>query len=724
MTDAPVRPDIDLTDCDREPIHVPQAIQPHGFLLVLDPDSLVVAKGAGPIETLTGQDAWIDRSVADLLGETVARRLKDMVQVEERGFAGRWRASNRLEYDIVVHRAPAAGPMGQPAHLIVEVEQSSQQTRPGVELIARLDAAGAAMERAGTTQAVCEKAAEAFRALTGFDRIMIYRFLEDEAGQVVAEARANTADSFLNHHFPATDIPRQARALYLRNPIRVIPDSRYTPQPLRPVEPGEPSLDMSDAGLRSVSPIHLQYLRNMGVRASASVSIIVDDTLWGLVACHSAAPQLLPYEIRVACTTLARNLARQLKSKADAELYRERVRLRRLEDELIARLPSGGTLEAALAARSDQLIDLVGADGVAIVREGRVAAFGHTPPEAAVTELDQWLGGQPGLRPVSTSALSTVLPQAEAWRAHGSGLLAVRLQGDAPLSILWFRSEILETVRWAGNPSTAIKSGETGALTPRASFEEWSETVAGRARRWSAAAVESVARLRDALADFAAVNQLRSLNQSLQARLSERDLRLEQQQYLMQEVNHRVQNSLTLVSSFLGLQAREQGDGPAAEALQEARRRVRAVSTVHSRLYRGDSTATVDLGRYIGELVVDLGSSMGPDWTKAVETDLAPVCVDGGRAVTIGLILTELIINAQKYAYDGAPGPLGIALSEDEGSFRLAVADQGKGGHKAGKGFGSMMIRSLVDQLGGQLDYRDRKPGLEVVLKARIDPAL
>ena len=724
MTDAAVRPDIDLTDCDREPIHIPQAIQPHGFLLVLDPDSLVAAKGAGAIETLTGRDHWLDRPVAELLGATIARRLQDMVQAEDSGFVGRWRASNRLEYDVVIHRAPAAGPMGQAPHLIVEVEQSSQQTRPGVELIARLDAAGAAMERAGTTQAVCEQAAEAFRALTGFDRIMIYRFLEDEAGQVVAEARAHGADSFLNHHFPATDIPRQARALYLRNPVRVIPDSRYTPQPLRPVEPGEPALDMSDAGLRSVSPIHLQYLRNMGVRASASVSIIVDDALWGLVACHSAAPQLLPYEIRVACTTLARNLARQLKSKADAELYRERVRLRRLEDELIARLPREAALEKALAARSEQLIDLVGADGVAIIRSGRVAAFGHTPPEAAVAELDQWLGGRPGLRPVSSNALSTLLPQAEAWRAHGSGLLAVRLPGDAPLSILWFRSEILETVRWAGNPSTAIKSGETGALTPRASFEEWSETVAGRARRWSAAAVESAARLRDALADFAAVNQLRSLNQSLQARLSERDLRLEQQQYLMQEGNHRVQNSLTLVSSFLGLQAREQGDGPAAEALQEARRRVRAVSTVHSRLYRGDSTATVDLGRYIGELVVDLGSSMGPDWTRAVETDLAPVCVDGGRAVTIGLILTELIINAQKYAYDGAPGPLRIALSEDEGSFRLAVADQGKGGHKAGKGFGSMMIRSLVDQLGGQLDYLDRRPGLEVVLKARIDPAV
>ena len=721
MTESITRLDMDLTDCDREPIHVPQAIQPHGLMLVLDRDALTVAQGAGAIEDLTGQEDWLERSINDVLGQPMGRRLRDMATAREAGFAGRWRASNRLEYDVVVHYAP--GPiMGQAERMVVEAEQSAQGARLGVELIARLDAAGGALERAGTVQDLCERAAEAFRNLTGFDRVMIYRFLDDEAGQVVAEARAPEAASFLNHHFPATDIPRQARALYLRNPVRVIPDSRYAPQPLRPTHGGEPPLDMSDAALRSVSPVHLQYLRNMGVRASASVSIVVDGVLWGLVACHSAAPQLLPYDLRVACSTLARDLARQLRAKGDAELYRERVRLRRLEDELIGRLPADAALEDALALRAADLMQLTAADGLAIVRSGRMARFGHTPPEAAIKAIDDWLAGQPGVRPVSSNALSTVLPEAAAWTAHGSGLLAVRLPGDPPLSILWFRAEILETVRWAGDPSTATKTGAAGVLTPRASFEEWSETVAGRARRWGAATVESAARLRDALADFAAVSHLRTLNRSLQAGLAERDLRLEQQQYLMREVNHRVQNSLTLVSSFLGLQAREQTDGPAATALQEARRRVRAVSAVHSRLYRGDQDASIDMSRYIGELLDDLSASMGPDWVAAIETDLAPVCVEAGRAVTIGLILTELIINAQKYAYDGAPGPLRIALGEDHDRFRLSVADQGKGGHKAGGGFGSMMIRSLVSQLDGQIEYRDAEPGLEVVLRARIDP--
>ncbi|RZJ27652.1 MAG: GAF domain-containing protein, partial [Brevundimonas sp.] len=626
------------------------------------------------------------------------------------GFIARWRGVDGLDYDVIARSHDAA--------LILEIEQSSQAAQPGVELISRLDAAGAALERASSVRAVCERAAEAFRTLTGFDRIMIYRFLEDDAGQVVAEARSPEVESFQNHHFPATDIPRQARALYVRNPVRVIPDSRYTPEPLRPAAPGEP-LDMSDCGLRSVSPVHLQYLGNMGVRASASVSIIIDGELWGLVACHSARPQLLPFELRMAATTLARNLARQIKAKGDAELYRERTRLRQLEDELIGHLAADRPLEETLADNGRDLADLADADGVAIIGPGGLYRFGVIPPETAVRALAEWVADQPGLRPVATHALSQRRPEAAAWTTEGSGLLGVHLQGDRPLTVLWFRAEIIETVRWAGDPSTARKTGEKGVLTPRNSFEAWSETVRGRSRRWTPAQIESVTRLRDALIDFTAVSQLRSLNRSLQASLSERDLRLEQQEFLIHEVNHRVQNSLTLVSSFLGLQAR-QADPASQAQLLEARRRVRAVSMVHSRLYRAEASSTVDLERYFVELIDDLGASVGADWSAQLEHELTPVSVEAGRAVTLGLILTELIINAQKYAYDGKPGAIRIRLSEDGRNLRLAVEDAGKGGHMVGQGFGSMMIGSLVSQLGGQLDYRDGHPGLHAVLKAPI----
>jgi light-regulated signal transduction histidine kinase (bacteriophytochrome) len=221
---------ISLNDCDREPIHIPEAIQPHGILFLIDPGEQTVLREAGLLSSITGGSSWLGQPVSAVIGEAMARRLRAVSGVEGDGFVGRWMGVNRLEYDVIA-RANAAG-------LIVEIEQSSQAAQLGVELIARLDAAGVALERASSVRGVCEAAAEAFRRLTGFDRVMIYRFLEDDAGQVVAESRDPEVPSFQNHHFPATDIPRQARALYVRNPVRVIPDARYSPQPLLPASPG------------------------------------------------------------------------------------------------------------------------------------------------------------------------------------------------------------------------------------------------------------------------------------------------------------------------------------------------------------------------------------------------------------------------------------------------------------------------------------------------------
>ncbi len=324
--------DADLNDCDREPIHIPGSIQPHGFMLVTGEDDALVAHGAGDIEDITGVQDWIGRPVSALLGETIAAAVAAPPPGDGAVFLSRWTAPSGETFDVSTHRSGT--------HRIVEVEKSGETTHFGIDLLARMDHAGVAFERAANVRQLAARAADEFRSLTGFERVMIYRFLDDEAGSVLAESKAPEMSSFLNHHFPATDIPRQARALYVRNPVRVIPEVRYQPRPLRPALPeGAPPLDMSDSVLRSVSPIHLQYLRNMDVGSSASISIVTDGVLWGLVACHDSQPRLLTHETRIAATALARGLARQLKAKDDAELYRERVRLRGLEDELVARIP-------------------------------------------------------------------------------------------------------------------------------------------------------------------------------------------------------------------------------------------------------------------------------------------------------------------------------------------------------------------------------------------------
>ena len=180
-------------------------------------------------------------------------------------------------------------------YLILELEPKTGPDKSSAELLSALEMASAAMDQASTLKALCDVAATEFRKLTGYDRVMVYRFLDDGAGTVLAEDRRPDLHSFVNHHFPASDIPQQARALYIRNLLRVIPDVNYVAAVLQPAWQGNAPLDMSDSILRSVSPIHLQYLRNMGVAASASISIVKDGVLWGLIACHNETPKSEPF---------------------------------------------------------------------------------------------------------------------------------------------------------------------------------------------------------------------------------------------------------------------------------------------------------------------------------------------------------------------------------------------------------------------------------------------
>ncbi len=706
--------DADLNDCDREPIHIPGSIQPHGFMLVTGADDAVVAHGAGDIEDITGVQDWVGQPVSALLGEVIAQAAASPAPGEGAVFVGRWTAPSGEAFDVSTHLSGT--------RRIVEVERSGDTTHIGIDLLSRMDKAGVAFERAANVRQLAARAADEFRSLTGFERVMIYRFLDDEAGSVLAESKAPEMSSFLNHHFPATDIPRQARALYVRNPVRVIPEVRYQPRSLRPPLPeGASPLDMSDSVLRSVSPIHLQYLRNMEVGSSASISIVTDGVLWGLVACHDSQPRLLTHETRIAATALARGLARQLKAKDDAELYRERVRLRGLEDELVARIPLEEPLDAALAKHLDEIASLIGATGAAVLRGKNVSTGGACPPADGVAALGNWVAKTAAGRLVSSASLSEIFPAATAWKAEASGFMAFVIAAEEPFVLMWFRAEKLEVVRWAGDPHTAVKTGEAGKLTPRASFTEWTETVSGRAQRWTNPEIESAGRFRDALFELRALRQMRRVNQSLQESVADRDLKLEHQDFLLREVNHRVQNSLQLIASFLSLQARDNVDTrPPSEVLKEAQRRVKAVSLVHSRLYRADQFETIDLGRYFSELIEDMATSSGQDWATLIHTELAPISIEAGRAVTFGLVLTELIINAQKYAYGGSPGPLYVTLEEDRGSARVIVADEGVGGHQSGKGFGSRLIESLAGQLGAAIEYRAARPGLRVILTAPI----
>ncbi len=705
-THIPTEPALDLTACDREPIHIPGAIQPHGLLLVADAtgDHRVLA-GAGDLETRLAAD-WLGQPLAVLLGQDVAGLLNTLPGGPNASVPDPVEGSGE-RFTATLHRAGA--------HLLVELEPLDAQAMSAATTLAWLDAVAGSFERAADKQTLYDRAATAFRTLTGFDRVMIYRFLDDDAGCVVAEDRDPTLATFLNHHFPASDIPRQARALYVRNRTRAIPTVDYAPAPLRPA--GFAGCDLSDVALRHVSPIHLQYLRNMGVGASASISIVKDGLLWGLVACHHNGPRLLPPDVRGAAATLASGLARQIRAKEEAAAYRERLALRAAEDSVVPLLNSEEPLRKAIVEVKGELRDMLHADGFAMVAGDQVEAIGHCPADAVLVDIVRRVRDRGG-EPLATHQIGDVFPELQDHKAQLSGLIALPLH-DEDACLLWMRAERIEEIEWAGNPHKSVAVAPSQTLTPRASFASYTETVRGRSRAWTLEEIEAAHRLRRRFHEARQHLQVRILNRELHRTLVEKDALLAQKDVLMKEVNHRVQNSLQLVASFLRLQAKTVGNGIVADHLAEAQVRLSAVALVHRRLYRDDQVESVNLSRYIEELVGDMRTSLGADWGRLIRLDLDPILVPTDRAVNIGLILTELVINATKYAYGGAAGALAIALEQHGGKLRLIVADDGRG-KGDGEGFGSRMMSAMVQRLSGTLEFGDNHPGLRAIMTAPI----
>ena len=700
-----------LAACEREPIHTPGSIQPYGVMLVTASDSKTIVAGAGPVEDHFG-GSWQGASAGALLGvnlddpwETITTgRLTSLGRVQ-----GKTREMNAVAY--------RSGD-----YVIIELEPRTREDDIDFTYVYDLDMAATEFERASTLSDLCFTAAHRFREMTGYARIMVYRFLDDDSGVVIAESTDVQSDSFLNHHFPASDIPRQARALYIRNRVRVIADVDYQPAPIRPFKEELAALDLSDSTLRSVSPIHIQYLRNMGVGASASISIVRDGILWGLIACHNPTPKHIPRSVQVAVQALASSLARQIKGKTDGEFYRERLRLRSQEDAVMSHLGTDKSLMAFFERSGGELARLVSADGFAAIQGQDLYTFGKVPDKIDIRAIAEHVRVPAAVQPMATQSLQTSYPEAAVYANLASGLLAVTMSTEVPTILLWFRAEHLEVVTWAGNPHKG-NPGDGSPLTPRTSFADWTETVKGKSRPWTLAETEAAARVVRLMLDYRNNRRMRELNRELATTLKENEALMLQKDFLLKEVNHRVQNSLQLVSAFLRLQARSANDAPSKAHLDEAQKRLTAVALVHRRLYKDDSSEVIDLGRYLEDLCNETLSTMDDGWAHQIELNLAPILVATDRAINIGLILTELIINANKYAYDGNPGPLAIDLEQHRASLRLSVSDRGNGKAAetaAGYGFGSRMLAAIVERLGGHIDEEDNHPGLRTVVTAPI----
>lgn len=477
---------VDLTDCDREPIHIPGAIQPHGLLLALDDDDRVVVASTN-CRAMIGRDVpdVIGQPLGDIVGHLAARSLALLAESED------FREPVRLaldvpggvlatgEVDVVLHRVGS--------RLLVEIEP-----RDGVAALPPVSyrsarAAVLRLTEAPTVDALLTRLAWEVREVNGFDRVMVYRFDRDWNGEVVAEEKLDRLNSFLGLHYPASDIPAQARRLYTVNWTRLIADLDYTPVPLEPVLDPETErpLDQSHGVLRSVSPIHVEYLQNMGVTASMSVSLIVDGELWGLVACHHYSGAHRPsLDARSAAEFLGQSasalLADRLRSDGDQAASRASAVVSAVLSD-VADDPSE-VHEAVL--RHPKLLDLFEATGAAVMIDGAIHTVGEVPSDGMLRKIARALH-EPDEVATATDALGRLDASLAESASVACGALRIGLDSDRWFLLL--RPEILKVVDWGGDPSNkalALAEGPHVRLSPRKSFDKWRQEVRGTSQPW------------------------------------------------------------------------------------------------------------------------------------------------------------------------------------------------------------------------------------------------
>lgn len=511
----------DLTNCDREPIHIPGSIQPHGVLLALsEPDLTIIQASANvlpflgyTVQQLLGKplNTFLTTDQCSYLQECVANEQVDQNPLYTLTLTI---GESRQLFDVIVHRISGL--------LILELEPSSQSdTTASLHVYRMVKSAISACQRTTAVRTFAQALTVAVRRLTGFDRVMVYQFLPDESGIVIAEDCREGLSSYLDLRYPASDIPRQARALYLRNWLRIIPDVHYQPVPMQALDLEHPSipLDMSYATLRSVSPIHIEYLKNMGATASMSISLIKNDQLWGLVACHHhSGSHYLSYDVRAACEFLGHIVSLQITDKEMAEDASYTIQIQATQAQLVQHMSTANDVVAGLTRFEPNLMAMIDAGGVAISMEGQCVLLGTTPTEREIWQLIEWIGQNVPDMVFATDSLVHHYPSAAAFKDSASGLLAMRMSRSRLNMILWFRPEVIQLARWGGNPEKPMEVTDEGViLSPRRSFDIWKETVKQTALPWRVCEISAVRDLRRAIIDLVLyrVDELARLNDEL-----------------------------------------------------------------------------------------------------------------------------------------------------------------------------------------------------------------
>ena len=486
--------------CEDEPIHIPGSIQRHGFLLLLDGrEEQVVAASQNAEEFLTlplklilgaSVDAILDREVLAALRAAIHSNGTSEVLT----FLGSFKMRDEL-YSVVTHRVQDKR--------VLEFERLDRLVSPELMNSVITNFVATLSKLNGETE-LLQAITKQVKDLTGFDRVLLYRFDEAGHGTVLTEENNGTLPSYLDLRFPASDIPQQARDLYVLNTVRTIPDATYVASPLRAAKQGQAqNVDLSMSLLRSVSPVHLEYMRNMGTLSSMSISIVCEGRLWGLISGHHSTPHSVPYLVRSACDLLTKMVSSQLVAFRTSSRLAQMMHFHAVQRRMLTHMAAENDYVAAIVSQMGDLAQVTDAEGAALIIDGHCEIHGQTPGVESVQRLATWMDAQQELMLFESRHLKREIDWADEISDVASGLLAIRISDVRQSYLMWFRPEVVRTVNWAGEPPLKSREGSNGngvkGLHPRESFEIWKEQVRGRSAPWTEMEVESARDFRNAL---------------------------------------------------------------------------------------------------------------------------------------------------------------------------------------------------------------------------------
>ncbi len=720
-----------LANCADEPIRFPGAIQPHGLLLTLTEPALQIIQVSANVETLLARapESLIGQPLHSLIGaEHTAHVLEALQQAAFSEAAPLRFELNGTEFEGLLHRHQGV------LILELEIHVKNFQPRNVAGVSTHLGRMLQRLQAATTLQALYDISVKEIQAMTGYDRVLIYRFEEEGHGQVIAEASDPSMEVFNGLFFPASDIPEQARELYRTNWLRIIPNADYQPVPLVPkLRPDtQTPLDLSFATLRSVSPIHCQYMKNMGVLSSMSISLLKGDKLWGLISCGNRQPLHVPHELRMACQTIGQVLSLQISAMETLELTRQREEkveaLARLNQAMV---DSPQNVFDGLAQQPATLMALVNAGGIAIIEDKQLHRYGNCPEPEAIRALHKWLQAR-GEPVFASHHLSSVYPPAAQYQSVASGVLAMSLPKPVDNGVLWFRPEVKENINWSGDPRKPLDLENSDAgmrLRPRTSFEIWKVEMAGISTKWSHG-------------DRFAANDLRrsALENDLARQVRREQAAVQARDDLVAVVSHDLRNPMTVISMLCGMMQK----AFSSEGAHTSRRISTAIDTMQQATARMNTlledlldTSKIDAGRYsitpqalvVGHIFEEAQALLSPlahDKDISISFQADPDLRIHADPERLFQVLSNLVGNAIKFT--PRMGTVGVHAKSVGDEIVFIVRDSGEGipkehlphvfdrywtmkeGNPTGTGLGLYITQGIVEAHGGQI-VAESEPG-------------